>query len=324
MAYKFKVGDRASYCGKEGVINQVHKGSKLTYEIKWDKGGTCWFQGRNLDKVVVKPKAANEFKVGDIVKLIANTSSSGNNVGDVGEVFDVTTGDGKQTGCRVRVPGGRDFALWSKCADLELVAKVKVEIVPKAANEFKVGDIVKLTRNRAGSCNQIGDVGEILEIDRNQCRVQVPGGDTTGNWSYEDDLELTTKIEKTMTLQEQIVKELDLEVGDVVKITHAVPTDNLGWKGGWSSGMNTAIGKEGTVTSISSTNVNIAVEGMITYAYPAQVLEFVSRGPNYKEMQLTRDYKAKVFADRIEIKDQIITIEDFRKLEKLVTVMSKK
>jgi hypothetical protein len=35
-------------------------------------------------------------------------------------------------------------------------------------------------------------------------------------------------------------------------------------------------------------------------------------------MQLTRDYKAKVFADRIEIRDQTITIEDFRKLEKLV------
>jgi len=462
MAYKFKVGDKASFMGKEGTVVKVDKGVVLNYKVQWKEGHCDWFQGKNLDKVISKPeppvppkygapkfkvgdkvlitvdnpmcsfykkddtgvvagitsnrpnyvsygvksteegrtayveecyllpyksdiifttkdgvdvrngdkvywvlkikdevrinsgtwnKDANdilpdltyfsseklateckkelerktvEFKIGDTVKLIANTSSSGNNVGDVGEVFEITTRDGKQTGCRVRVLGGRDFALWSRCTDLELVAKAKVKIIPKAITEFKVGDIVKLTGNEAGSCNQVGDVGEILEIDGHQCKVQVPGGDTTANWSYKDDLELTTKIEKTMTLQEQIIKDLDLQVGDVVKITHAVPTGNLGWKGGWVSDMNNTIGKEGIVKSISSTHVSVAVEGIITHVYPAQVLQFVSRGPKYKEMQLTRDYNAKVYPDRIEVGCQTITMENFKTLQKLVTEMTKK
>lgn len=242
MAYKFKIGDRASYKGKEGVINQVHKGFKLTYEIKWDKGGTSWFQGITLDKVVVKPKAANEFKLGDTVKLTGNSVVL------------------KNTGV--------------------------IAIAP-----FKTG------------------------------------GDTTVNWSIKSDLELITetKIEKTMTIQEQIIKELGLQVGDTVKITHKVPNSNLGWLGGWVSDMDNTIGKEGTVMSISPTNVAIKVEDVrMIYAYPAQVLEFVSRGPEYKEMKISKDYSAKVYADKIKVGCQTISIEDFKKLQKLVNEMTKK
>jgi hypothetical protein len=183
MAYKFKVGDKAHFKGREGVIITVDKGTKLTYKIKWDNGRTDWFQGKQLDKVVT------EFKY------------------------------------------------------------------PSGQPTFKIGDTVKLTENRAGSCNKVGDVGVIIEIYRDQCRVQVPGRGTVCNWSYKDNLELTTK----MTLQEQIIKELGLQVDDVVKITHKVPTGNLGWKGGWISNMDSTIGKEGTVVYINPNKLLVQI-----------------------------------------------------------------
>jgi hypothetical protein len=57
---------------------------------------------------------------------------------------------------------------------------------------FNIGDLVVLTGNGMGSCNNIGDVGIVIECGSgDNCRVQVGDNDgNSGNWSYIDDLEL--------------------------------------------------------------------------------------------------------------------------------------
>jgi hypothetical protein len=58
-----------------------------------------------------------KFKLGDQVKLIANTSGSDNEAGDVGIITEV---DESVPDYRVQVEGGPDCANWSKEEDLEL------------------------------------------------------------------------------------------------------------------------------------------------------------------------------------------------------------
>ena len=53
----------------------------------------------------------------------------------------------------------------------------------------KVGDRVRIVGNGAGSCNAIGDVGEVTEVWKGRCRVKVDGNSDFGNWSYLNDVE---------------------------------------------------------------------------------------------------------------------------------------
>ena len=59
------------------------------------------------------------------------------------------------------------------------------------------------------------------------------------------------------------------------------------------------------------------------YNFPAQSLQLVRRKPEYKEMKISKDYSAKIYSDKIEVGCQTITIENFRKLQKLVDEMDK-
>jgi hypothetical protein len=131
-----------------------------------------------------------------------------------------------------------------------------------------------------------------------------------------------------MTIQEQILESLDLKVGDIVKVTHAVPDYHLGWKAIWNAErMDRVVGKEGVVKAVGRVNgvrIDFDDEDVNGFVFPAQVLEFVSRAPEYKEMKISKDYSAKVYADKIVVGCQTISITNFKKLQKLVNEMTKK
>lgn len=131
-----------------------------------------------------------------------------------------------------------------------------------------------------------------------------------------------------MTIQEQILESLDLKVGDIVKVTHAVPDYHLGWGAIWNAErMDRVVGKEGVVKAVSGdkgVRIDFASEGINGFIFPAQTIEFVKRGPEYKEMKISKDYDAKVYKDKIVVGCQTISITDFKKLQKLVNEMTKK
>lgn len=125
----------------------------------------------------------SEIKVGDIVRLIANTNLSLNKVGDVGIITEIDS-DGD---FRVTVQGKEDLGNWS-------VKKEVVKVKLKITKDFKVGDSVQITGNSSGSCNGIGDIGTITQLHaENGLRIQVIGNDDFGNWTYADEAKLLTK-----------------------------------------------------------------------------------------------------------------------------------
>jgi hypothetical protein len=83
---------------------------------------------------------------------------------------------------------------------------------------FKVGDKVKITGNTNNSCNKVGDIGLITEINPicgNQ-RVQVEGGDNLGNWTKTSDMELVTTSDVPIGYV-GLPKDMNLKDGDKVK-----------------------------------------------------------------------------------------------------------
>jgi hypothetical protein len=129
------------------------------------------------------------------------------------------------------------------------------------------------------------------------------------------------------SIHNQILANLELKPGDIVKVTHKVPNGNLGWQAEWIREMDQCVGQEVEVIDIISgygvrLNTAIITTGY-NYNFPAQSIEIVKRKPRYKEMKISKDYTAMVYSDKIEVGCQTITIEDFRKLQKLVDEMDK-
>jgi hypothetical protein len=86
---------------------------------------------------------------------------------------------------------------------------------------FKVGDTVKITGNTNHSCNKVGDLGLITEINPicgNQ-RVQVEGGDNLGNWTKTCDMELVTTPDVPIGYV-GLPKDMNLKDGDVVQFIY--------------------------------------------------------------------------------------------------------
>jgi hypothetical protein len=118
-----------------------------------------------------------------------------------------------------------------------------------------------------------------------------------------------------MTIHEQILKELNLKVGDLVKITHAVPNHHLGWANGWAAGMNDCIGKQGRVIETDSRGVYVS--GLGLYRYPAQSIEVINHG---SELKLTDDYTAIINKESrvVEVGCQKIPFKKVDELHKLI------
>ena len=221
---------------------------------------------------------------------------------------------------------------WFQGRELDKVIKAPVKVIPK------VGDICRITENRPyGAALKEGDIVIIKQIEKDGDDIYASKvDDDSVNWLLDMDVmepikkeTITTKIEKTMaTVHEQILAELKLEVGDIVEITHKVPDRNLGWNNDWNPEMDKSVGKQGVVIAEpKAAGVRVEIEGIAYsftgYNYPAQSIKFISKGPKFKEMKISKDYTAKVYADRIEVGCQTITMENFEKLQKLVAEIKK-
>lgn len=124
------------------------------------------------------------------------------------------------------------------------------------------------------------------------------------------------------TLHELALENLQLQKGDIVKITHSVPSRNGGWTNSWVDNMDNFIGKNMKVLSINSNN-GVALDslepGDYFYAYPAHCLEIVSRVPkiSYKKVKLNSLYDANIGSDgTIEVGCQTFSIDDVRRIIK--------
>lgn len=72
---------------------------------------------------------------------------------------------------------------------------------------------------------------------------------------------------------------LNLQVGDIVKVTHKTPNEYMGWINSWTSRMDNAIGNEYEVKSVSENRngIFLAVNG-VGQSFPPYSLEFVRKG----------------------------------------------
>lgn len=72
---------------------------------------------------------------------------------------------------------------------------------------------------------------------------------------------------------------LNLEVGDIVKVTHAVPSQHMGWINSWTSRMDNAIGNEYEVKSVGvfRNGIFLSLNG-VHQSFPPYSLEFVRKG----------------------------------------------
>ena len=341
MAYKFKVGDKASYKGKQGTVVEVDKGTALTYKVEWNSTSHeyNWFRGRELDKVTPSPVKVvptapfvPKYKVGD--RVIVNSSNQH------------STKIQKGTKAVIESLLNSKTSIEGITSDSQMIYGITIDesgwYMPecfldpdKTKYVPKVGDTCRITRDRPYCADlKEGDIVVIKRIEREGGNIHVNKVDSDVNWFIDMSVmepvkkeTITTKIEKTMTtIHEQILAKLKLEVGDIVEITHKVPDRNLGWGNNWSSNMDKAVGKQGKVLAEPrAAGVMVQIEGDYGFVdfFPAQSIKFISKGPKFKEMKISKDYTAKVYADRIEVGYQTITMYNFEKLQKLVAEIKK-
>lgn len=117
-------------------------------------------------------------------------------------------------------------------------------------------------------------------------------------------------------IQEQIIKELDLKVGDYVKVVSTSPDRHLGWQNSWVHQMNGYVGKSGKITKISHNGVEILFpDGCEKYDYPAHVLVKVEAP--IPEVKLNDNYTAKIYKNKVEVGCQEFPISKIREILKL-------
>lgn len=72
---------------------------------------------------------------------------------------------------------------------------------------------------------------------------------------------------------------LNLEVGDIVKVTHAVPSNYMGWANSWTTRMDEAIDNEYQVNYVSENRSGISLSlDRTVQSFPPYSLEFVRKG----------------------------------------------
>lgn len=135
----------------------------------------------------------------------------------------------------------------------------------------------------------------------------------------------------------RIQAESTLEVGDLVAVTHKVPPQDLGWQNSWTSEMDMVLDKPNWHLQIKYIDKAEGVRlarvddhgnpmpdfAPLSMSYPVHVLKLVTKAPKFKEVQISNDYTAKVFSNRIEVGCQKISLSKFDELVKLVNEMRK-
>lgn len=95
------------------------------------------------------------YKIGDKVKIIANTNFSRNKIGDIGVVIE----KGFSGNCRVQVEGGPTTSIWTDPKDMVLV---------KDKDMYKIGDKVVILNNDHSPHHyvRIGSVAEVVGVEK--------------------------------------------------------------------------------------------------------------------------------------------------------------
>jgi len=133
-------------------------------------------------------------------------------------------------------------------------------------------------------------------------------------------------------LYQRICEEMKFKVGDRVKVLRKAGSKELGWDNSWASPqMDTAIGLEGVISSDPASDMGLYIEfknNPVTtigqsldfyrhYLYPVFVLELLEEAPKFVTVsEITEDYDAKVFKDRIEVGCQTIKAYKFQEIVK--------
>jgi hypothetical protein len=132
----------------------------------------------------------NLLSVGSIVRVIANTTNSKNNVGDIGiihtkEVKQPTSKGGFLDNFCVNVFGRADVDNWTIYRDVELLREINGGWI-----NLRKGDRVKIIDNTTNSGNRVGDIGMIVgDVDSNNLfKVEVAGRSSRGNWTSPKDI----------------------------------------------------------------------------------------------------------------------------------------
>lgn len=130
-----------------------------------------------------------------------------------------------------------------------------------------------------------------------------------------DVVELTIKTTEMKSIHDQVLESLNLQVGDLVKITHKVPSKNLGWGANWHPEMDEYIGQTGTINDVY--NDGNGVRMFAGWSFPAHALELVSKAKAMTRVTISSDYDAKIYpGDRIEVGCQTIDKKTFEKIIK--------
>ena len=195
-------------------------------------------------------------------------------------------------------------------------------------NKFKVGDKVMINESSEYygiSKNNPKDVeGVITSINEDEDLSHYVAWSNGGTNSYNaSDLIMVEEV-KEKSIHDILVERSTLEVGDIVKVTHEVPSNDLGWPNCWlSSSMNKAIGEECIITEAPcSSGVRLGEQGNYYY-YPLQSVRLVRKAPKKINVRISKDYIAEVTEKDIRVGCQTITFTAFDELAAAVAKMRK-
>lgn len=120
---------------------------------------------------------------------------------------------------------------------------------------------------------------------------------------------------------------LNLEVGDIVKVTHKIPSHYMGWSNSWCPDMDATIGNEYEVSRISETRHGISLVGQ-PFNFPPYSLDFVRKGGHDESFHISKTIgRLKYGADAVVKFDEPVTelcASDVYWLAKLFVLQNRK
>lgn len=167
-------------------------------------------------------------------------------------------------------------------------------------NKFKVGDAVMISTSSkyytVGTTTNPKDTkGRVISVEGEDSRlpylVDWDNG-TTNNYEASDLIKV--EVVKEKSIHDILVERSTLEVGDIVTVTHKVPSNSLGWSDSWCSGMDRVIGIECEVIEVPNSK-GITLGGLGEgYYYPLQSVQLVRKVSKKINVHISEDYIAEV------------------------------
>lgn len=79
-------------------------------------------------------------------------------------------------------------------------------------NPFKIGDKVRIISNDCDSVNKVGSIGKVTAVTSYDCRVQVEGNPSNGNFSPLHEIELVGELSKCSKCNQELPDKTELEL----------------------------------------------------------------------------------------------------------------